>query len=226
MQPDKTKPKYVPSNRARSVGARAFSGQNSANFFAQAVSSAPVSSVDMDSQKRKRILAIIGIAAISILVILGIIVLAMRRFSNAGAGDISVEEFNARIEYHDAMKCTLFEGNRTKDSDYMLLANDGWSEVYVRNVWLADNMTDIFYANGRIYSVVYNGAKKDRNIVKEKSFIETKEQFAKRTGVNFPEGLKLAGDDAHKIRCEAQGNEMDYKRPNVSHLTDMTGGEF
>lgn len=226
MQPDKSKPKYISSNRARTAGVRDFSGQNSSSFFAQAVSSAAASPVDETYQKRKRILMTVSIAAGSILLILAMVVLVMRRFSNTGAGDIDIEKFNARIEYHDAMKCTLYEGSKAKDSDYMVLANDGWSEVYLRNIWLADNVTDVFYVNDRIYSVVYNGAKTDRNVVKEKSFIETKEQFAKRTGLNFPDGLKLAEDDKRKIRCNAQGNDIEYHRPNVSRMTNVSGGSF
>jgi len=221
MQPDKSKPKYISSSRARTAGVRDFSGQNSANFFAQAVSSTPSTQTDGQEQKRKKLLVAIFICAGSIILILAFIALGLKRFSNAGAGDINIEKFNARIEYHDAMKCTLSETGKAKNSDYMVLANDGWSEVYLRNIWLADNVMDVFYVNDTIYSVVYSGTKKDSNIVKEKSFIESKEQFAKRTGLVFPDGLKLAEDDARKIHCYAQGSTIQYDRPNVRYLTNV-----
>lgn len=223
MQSDKQKPKYITSSRARTAGTRNFSGQN---FFAQAVSSTPSVPVDESAQKRKRLITIIGVSAGSFLVILAIIVLAIRRFSNTGAGDISVEEFNARIEYHDAMNCTVYDGNKAKSSDYAVTAKDGWDEVYISNIWLADNVTDIIYVDDLIYSVVYNGAKNDRNVIKEKSFIETKEQFTKRTGLEFPDGLMLDNSDNRKIHCKAQGDELEYYRPNISRFTNIGGGSF
>lgn len=223
MQSDKQKPKYITSSRARTAGTRNFSGQN---FFAQAVSSTPSVPVDESAQKRKRLITIIGVSAGSFLAILAIIVLAIRRFSNTGAGDISVEEFNARIEYHDAMNCTVYDGNKAKSSDYAVTAKDGWDEVYISNIWLADNVTDIIYVDDLIYSVVYNGAKNDRNVIKEKSFIETKEQFTKRTGLEFPDGLMLDNSDNRKIHCKAQGDELEYYRPNISRFTNIGGGSF
>ena len=223
MQSDKQKPKYIASSRARTAGTRNFSGQN---FFAQAVSSTPSVPVDESAQKRKRLLTIIGISAGSILVVLAIIVLAIRRYSNAGAGDISVEEFNARIEYHDVMNCTVYEGSKVKSSDFVVLAKDGWDEAYIGNIWLADNVTDIIYVNDLIYSVVYDGVKNDKNVVKEKSFIETEEQFTKRTGLEFPEGLMLDLSDNRNIHCKAQGDELEYYLPNVSRFTNIGGGGF
>ena len=226
MQPEKSKPKYISSGRARTAGVRDFSGQKSANYFAQAVSSSSPTPADSQEQKRRKILAAIAIGAASIVVVLALIVLGIRRFSGAGAGDIDIEKFNARIEYHDAMKCTLSDTDKVHNSDYMVLANDGWTEVYLRNIWLADNVTDIFYIDDTIYSVVYNGDKKDSNIVKEKSFAESKEQFAKRTGLDFPDGLKLADDDSRKIHCEAQGAKIQYDRPNISYFTKLKVEDF
>lgn len=223
MQSDKQKPKYIASSRARTAGTRNFSGQN---FFAQAVSSTPSVPVDESAQKRKRLITIIGVSAGSFLAILAIIVLAIRRFSNTGAGDISVEEFNARIEYHDAMNCTAYEGGKAKSSDYAVTAKDGWDEAYISNIWLADNVTDIIYVDDLIYSVVYKGAKNDKNVIKEKSFIETKEQFTKRTGLEFPDGLMLDNSDNRKIHCKAQGDELEYYRPNISRFTNIGGGSF
>ena len=221
MQSKESKPKYVSSSRARTAGRSAFSGSKNTNYFAQVVSGATPSPIDEAAQRRSRVLTGIVIAAISIIVALAAIVLAIRRFSNAGAGDIDVAKFNARVEYHDAMKCTLSESGRAQSSDYMVQANDGWSEVYLRNIWLAGELTDVIYVNDSIYSIVYNGAKTDKNVVREKSFIESKEQFAKRTGLNFPEGLKLADGDTRKIHCSAQGQSMDYVRPNVRYLTNI-----
>ena len=222
MQPKESKPKYVSSSRARTAGRSAFSGPKSTQAFAQVLSnSSQPSPAEVAAQKRSRILTGIVIAAVSIIVILAMIVLALRRFSNAGAGDIDIANFNSRIEYHDAMKCTLYESDRARNWDYMVMANDGWSEVYLRNIWLKDELMDVIYVNDTIYSVVYNGSRTDKNVVKEKSFIENKEQFAKRTGLDFPDGLKLANDDKRKIHCEAQGKTMDYFRPNVSRFTNI-----
>lgn len=221
MQPDKSKPKYISSSRARTAGVRDFSGQKSANVFSQAISSTPSVQIDSQEQKRKKLFVAIGVGAVAIIVILALVALGLKRFSNAGAGDISIEKFNARIDYHDAMKCTLSESAKMQNSDYMILASDGWNEVYLRNIWIADNVTDVFYVNDTFYSVVYDGAKKDSNIVKEKSFIESKEQFSKRTGLDFPDGLKLDDDDKRKIHCDAQGATIQYDRPNVGYLTNL-----
>lgn len=221
MQPKESKTKYVSTSRARTAGRSAFSGQKSANAFAQVVGNAQASRVDEAAQKRSRILTGIFIAAVSIILILAAIVLALRRFSNTGAGDIDIAQFNSRVEYHDAMKCTLYDGDKARGSDYMVMANDGWSEVYLRNIWLNNELMDVIYIEDTVYSVVYNGAKTDKNVVKEKSFIENKEQFAKRTGLDFPNGIKLADNDQRKIHCDAQGQTMDYFRPNVSRFTNI-----
>ncbi len=221
MQSKESKPKYASSSRARTAGRSAFSGPKTTAAFAQVISSAQPSPVDEAAQKRSRILTGIVITAVSVVVVLAMIVLALRRFSNAGAGDIDIANFNLRVEYHDAMKCTLYETDKARNSDYMVMANDGWSEVYLRNIWLKDELMDVIYVNDTIYSVVYKGEKNDKNVVREKSFIESKEQFAKRTGLDFPDGIKLADDDQRKIHCEAQGQTMDYFRPNVSRLTNI-----
>ena len=113
-----------------------------------------------------------------------------------------------------------------KSSDFVVLAKDGWDEAYIGNIWLADNVTDIIYVNDLIYSVVYDGAKNDKNVVKEKSFIETEEQFTKRTGLEFPEGLMLDLSDNRNIHCKAQGDELEYYLPNVSRFTNIGGGSF
>ena len=221
MQPKESKTKYVSTSRARTAGRSAFSGQKSANAFAQVVSNTQASQVDEAAQKRSRILTGIFIAAVSIILILAAIVLALRRFSNTGAGDIDIAQFNSRVEYHDAMKCTLYDGDKARSSDYMVMANDGWSEVYLRNIWLNNELMDVIYIEDAVYSVVYDGAKTNKNVVKEKSFIENKEQFAKRTGLDFPNGIKLADNDQRKIHCDAQGQTMDYFRPNVSRFTNI-----
>ena len=221
MQPKESKTKYISTSRARTAGRSAFSGQKSANAFAQVISNAQAPQVDEAAQKRSRILTGIFITAVSIILILAAIVLTLRRFSNTGAGDIDIAQFNSRVEYHDTMKCTLYDGDKARSSDYMVMANDGWSEVYLRNIWLNNELMDVIYIEDTVYSVVYNGAKTDKNVIKEKSFIENKEQFAKRTGLDFPNGIKLADNDQRKIHCDAQGQTMDYFRPNVSRFTNI-----
>ena len=91
----------------------------------------------------------------------------------------------------------------------------------MRNIWLNNELMDVIYIEDTVYSVVYNGTKTDKNVIKEKSFIENKEQFAKRTGLDFPNGIKLADNDQRKIHCDAQGQTMDYFRPNVSRFTNI-----
>ena len=147
-----------------------------------------------NSDKNKKIIKVVGIVLVVVFVILVALALFSKRPQNAGTGTTSIQDYNARIDYHDEMNCHV--GDKKDKGALNVSATDGWTKISIENYELNGEKVTIHVVDDSVYLKSSS----------EKS-IYSLEYFNKANNVDLYESLKLSEDDSRKIYCYAQSDE-------------------
>lgn len=161
-----------------------------------------------NSDKKQKIIKIAIIAVSVFFGVFIILILISQRPQNAGTGNASVGDFNARIDYHDEMNCRV--GDKKDNSSFVVAAKDGWNEAVIENFEIDGQKTNLHVIGDKIY-VDKGGDKKAYNIA----------YFNYEYSLDFPNSLMLSSDDSRKIRCSAQDEEV-YQIGDLKNYEDIS----
>jgi len=156
-----------------------------------------------ENVKRRKGIKIVLIILMVVLIVFVVLVAISNRPQHAGKGDISILDFNSRIDYRDEMNCRI--GDASDKDALRVSAKDGWREYNIENLRLGEELARVYVNNDRVYlktnteMSIYNLA-----------------YFNYKYSQNLPESLMLDESDERKIHCGTQDKD-DY---DLEHVLD------